>query len=42
MMSIYVLDHLLLGLIEGAANLLLRAAGGPHHVPQSNEDFVWF
>jgi len=42
MLSLYLIDGLLGRLLEGGANRLLRLLGGPHHVPQQNEDFVWF
>ncbi len=42
MFGIALINEALLWLLEGGANHLLRALGGPHHVPQRNEDFVWF
>jgi hypothetical protein len=42
MLTISLIDHFIARLIEGGANCLLRAFGGPDHVPQGNEDFVWF
>jgi hypothetical protein len=42
MMATYLINELVLRLVEGGANLLLRALGGPDHVPHANEDFVWF
>jgi hypothetical protein len=42
MLGSYLITETLLRAIEAAANVLLRAIGGPDHVPQSNDDFVWF
>lgn len=42
MLPIYFVEQLLLPLIEGLANRVLRLAGGPHHVPQRNDDLVWY
>lgn len=42
MLSVYLIDGLLLRLIEAGANRLLHLFGGPDHVPHRNEDFVWF
>jgi hypothetical protein len=42
MLHVYLIDQLVLRLIEGVANRLLRLAGGPHHVPRRNDDFVWY
>lgn len=42
MLSVYLIDGLLARLLDDGANRLLRLLGGPHHVPRSNEDFVWF
>lgn len=42
MLAITLFNELLSLLVEGSANPLLRALGGPHHVPHGNEDFVWF
>jgi len=42
MLHITLIEQLLLPLIGGAANRLLRLCGGPHHVPHSNEDLVWY
>jgi hypothetical protein len=42
MLPICFVEQLLLPLIEDVANRLLRLAGGPHHVPQHNDDLVWY
>lgn len=42
MLGVYLIDNLILRLIESAANRLLRVLGGPHHVPLRNEDLVWY
>lgn len=42
MLHITLFDQVVLPLIEGLANRLLRLTGGPDHVTQRNEDFVWF
>jgi hypothetical protein len=42
MLAITVVNELLSCLVENGANRLLRALGGPHHVPHGNEDFIWF
>ncbi len=42
MITTYVFHDLLLGLVEMGANALLRLLGGPDHVPNTNDDFVWF
>lgn len=38
----YFINELVLALVEGVAGLLLRLAGGPAHLPRSNEDFVLY
>ncbi|HEU0201691.1 MAG TPA: hypothetical protein VFR86_14820 [Burkholderiaceae bacterium] len=35
-----VIEALLLGLGH-LIDIALRVTGGPHHLPHSNEDFVW-
>ncbi len=42
MLHVYLIDQVLLRLSEGFANRLLRLLGGPDHVPQRNEDLVWY
>jgi hypothetical protein len=42
MLSTYLINEAVLHLVEIGANLVLRALGGPDHVPDCNEDFVWF
>lgn len=42
MLHIYFVERILLPLIEGVANRLLRLAGGPDHVPHRNDDLVWY
>lgn len=42
MFAITLVNEVLSRLVEGGANRLLRALGGPHHLPHGNEDFVWF
>lgn len=42
MMATYLINELLLKAVEGGANVLLRLLGGPDHVPNTNDDFVWF
>lgn len=42
MMAPYLISELLLRLVEQVANGLLRALGGPDHVPNTNEDFVLY
>lgn len=42
MLYITLIDRLLLPLIDGVANRVLRLCGGPHHVPHRNEDLVWY
>jgi hypothetical protein len=42
MLGTYLISEVLLKMVEAAANLLLRAIGGPDHVPNCNEDFVWY
>jgi hypothetical protein len=42
MLGTYLVSDLLLHLVEATANALLRAIGGPDHVPHCNEDLVWF
>jgi hypothetical protein len=42
MLAITLFNELLSRIVEGGANRLLRALGGPDRVPQRNEDFVWF
>jgi len=42
MLTITLIDELLQRLLSGLASALLRALGGPDHLPHRNEDFVWF
>lgn len=42
MMGVYLINELVLKVVESAANTLLRAIGGPDHVPNCNDDFVWY
>jgi hypothetical protein len=42
MFGITLVNEVLLWLIEGGANRLLRALGGPDRLPRRNEDFVWY
>jgi hypothetical protein len=42
MLGTYLISEAILRMVETGANLLLRAIGGPDHVPNTNEDFVWF
>jgi len=42
MLGSYLVNEALLRVLEAGANALLRAIGGPDHVPNCNEDFVWF
>lgn len=42
MLYITLIEQLLLPLIDGVANRVLRLFGGPHHVPHRNEDLVWY
>jgi len=42
MLNVYLIDQVVLRLSEGFANRLLRLLGGPEHVPQRNEDLVWY
>jgi hypothetical protein len=42
MVGAFLFSEAILRLIEAGANILLRAVGGPDHVPQRNEDFVWY
>ncbi|HYS11973.1 MAG TPA: hypothetical protein VEN28_01580 [Burkholderiaceae bacterium] len=42
MVSTYLISEAILRMLEAGANVLLRAIGGPHHVPNTNEDFVWY
>jgi hypothetical protein len=42
MLNIYFVEQILLPLVEGVANRLLRLAGGPYRVPQRNDDLVWY
>lgn len=42
MMSVYLIDRIALRLTENVANRLLQLLGGPDHVPQRNEDLVWY
>lgn len=41
-MLISLIDELLQRLLAYVAGLLLRAVGGPDHLPRRNEDLVWF
>jgi hypothetical protein len=38
----YLLNEFALAIVELAANLLLRATGGPVQLPRSNEDFALY
>ncbi len=42
MTATYLINELLLRLVELAANAALRGLGGPDHVPHTNDDFVWY
>ncbi len=42
MTATYLINELLLRMVELGANALLRRLGGPDHVPQTNDDFVWY
>jgi len=42
MLGTYLISEMVLATVESVANLLLRALGGPDHVPNCNEDFVWY
>jgi hypothetical protein len=42
MLGTYLISEAILRMVEIGVNLLLRAIGGPDHVPNTNEDFVWF
>ncbi|HTT09684.1 MAG TPA: hypothetical protein VMG60_02250 [Burkholderiaceae bacterium] len=42
MLGTYLISEAVLAMVEVGANLLLRAIGGPDHVPHCNEDFVWY
>ena len=42
MMSTYLISEAILGIVEACVNVVLRAVGGPDHVPNCNEDFVWY
>ena len=42
MLGTYLISEALLKVIEAGANMVLRSLGGPDHVPNCNEDFVWF
>jgi hypothetical protein len=42
MLGTYLINEVVLRIVESAANVVLRAMGGPDHVPSQNEDFVWF
>jgi hypothetical protein len=42
MMATYLINELLLALVELGANALLRLLGGPDRVPNSNDDLVWY
>lgn len=42
MLGTYLINEAVLKIVELAANVALRALGGPDHVPSQNEDFVWF
>ena len=42
MLGTYLINELILRVLEAGANTLLRALGGPDHVPNCNEDFVWY
>lgn len=42
MLGTYLISEAILKVVEAGANLLLRTIGGPHHVPNCNEDFVWY
>jgi hypothetical protein len=42
MLGTYLINEVVLRIVELAANVVLRALGGPDHVPNQNEDFVWY
>lgn len=42
MVATYLINEALLRIIGAGLNLVLRAIGGPDHVPNENEDFVWY
>jgi len=42
MLGTYLIGEMALNVIEAGANVVLRALGGPDHVPNCNEDFVWY
>jgi hypothetical protein len=42
MLGTYLISEAILSMVEAGANVLLRAIGGPDHVPNANEDFGWF
>lgn len=42
MLNVYFVEQVALPLLEGLANRLLRSLGGPDHVPQRNDDLVWY
>jgi hypothetical protein len=42
MLHAYWWTEALLAVLESGINVVLRWTGGPHRIPQSNEDFVWY
>lgn len=42
MLSFSPIDQAVLRLAENIADRLLQLLGGPDHVPQRNEDLVWY
>jgi hypothetical protein len=42
MVGTYLIHDAILQVIEAGINVVLRAIGGPDHVPAGNEDLVWF
>jgi len=42
MLSVFLIDQAILRFTENVANRLLQLLGGPDHVPQRNEDLVWY
>jgi hypothetical protein len=42
MMATYLINEMLLRLVERGANVVLRLLGGPDRVPQANDDLVWY
>lgn len=42
MLGSYLINEVVLRIVESGLNVVLRALGGPDHVPSRNEDFVWY